>query len=218
MSEVIKIETKIVSVKLAADTPKNSEQAQSIVMHESITREPVLLGATYKIKPLNLAAIYITINDVVLNQGTSAETRHPYEIFINSKDMDHFQWVVALTRVISAVFRKGGDITFLVEELKSVFDPKGGYFKKGGKYMPSLVAEIGNVIEEHLKGLGLIKSAELSEAAKKAIAKKKEELGMDADAVNFPESAQVCKACSTKAVIIMDGCATCLNCGESKCG
>jgi hypothetical protein len=217
MTETVKISSKIVSVKLATAIANEPADIPSIVMHENISREPILLGATFKIKPPNLAAIYITINDVVLNQGTAAEARHPYEIFINSKDMEHFQWVVALTRLISAVFRKGGDITFMVEELKSVFDPCGGYFKKGGKFMPSLVAEIGNVIEEHLIGLGLVATSELSEEAKEMLTKKKAELGMEADATNFPASAQVCKVCSTKAVVILDGCATCLNCGESKC-
>jgi hypothetical protein len=217
MVETVKISSKIVSVKLATAIANEPVDIPSIVMHENISREPILLGATYKVKPPNLAAIYITINDVVLNQGTAAEARHPYEIFINSKDMEHFQWVVALTRLISAVFRKGGEITFMVEELKSVFDPCGGYFKKGGKFMPSLVAEIGNVIEEHLIGLGLINAKELSEEAKEILTKKKAELGMEADATNFPASAQICKVCSTKAVVILDGCQVCLNCGESKC-
>lgn len=213
----VKISSKIVSVKLGTATTDDPVKAPSIVMHENILREPVLLGATYKIKPLNMAAMYITINDMVLDSGTPWEIRHPYEIFINSKNMDHFQWVVALTRLISAVFRKGGDITFMVEELKSVFDPQGGYFKKGGKFMPSLVAEIGNVIEEHLIGLGLVNAKELSEVVKETLAKKKAELGIDPDAANFPDSAQVCKSCSTKAVVILDGCMTCLNCGDSKC-
>lgn len=217
MTETVKIISKIVSVKLATVPIDTIIAIPNNIMHESIAREPILLGSTYKIKPPNLAAIYITINDVVLNQGTAAEASHPYEIFINSKDMDHFQWVVALTRLISAVFRKGGDITFMVEELKSVFDPCGGYFKKGGKFMPSLVAEIGNVIEEHLIGLGIISSIELSEATKEILTKKKAELGMEADATNFPASSQVCKVCSTKAVVILDGCQVCLNCGESKC-
>jgi hypothetical protein len=85
----------------------------------------------------------VTINDIVLNEGTEHESRRPFEVFINSKNMDHFQWIVALTRIMSAVFRKGGDVTFLVEEMKAVFDPRGGYFKAGGVYMPSIVAEIG---------------------------------------------------------------------------
>src|SRR5690606_36315224 len=100
---------------------------------------------------------------VILNKGTPQEVRRPFEIFINSKAMEHFQWIVALTRIISAVFRKGGDCTFLVEELKSVFDPKGGYFKRGGKFMPSLVAEIGDVIEQHMKYIGLLEQDALDE-------------------------------------------------------
>ncbi|OGI49316.1 MAG: NrdJb, partial [Candidatus Muproteobacteria bacterium RIFCSPHIGHO2_01_60_12] len=149
----------------------------------------------------------------------------PFEIFINSKNMDHFQWVVALTRVISAVFRKGGDVTFLVEELHSVFDPRGGYFKKG-KYTPSLVADLGDVIERHLKSIGLIPTEEPDAARQQLIAEKRAELKKRAGATetaadepcDFPSDAQLCVKCSTKAVIKMDGCMTCLNCGDSKCG
>ena len=123
-------------------------------MHENVIRPENLTGYTYKIKtPDSDHAIYITINNITLNAGTIYEKICPYEIFINSKNMEHFQWVIALTRVISAVFRKGGNVIFLVEELKSVFDPKGGYLKKGGIYVPSLVAEIGLVIETHLKNI-----------------------------------------------------------------
>ena len=94
--------------------------------------------------------MYVTINDIVLNEGTEHEQRRPFEIFINSKNLDHYQWIVALTRIISAVFRKGGDVTFLVDELKAVFDPRGGYWQPGGKFMPSIIAELGHVIEKHL--------------------------------------------------------------------
>ncbi len=136
--------------------------------------------------------------------------------------MDHFQWVVALTRVISAVFRKGGDITFLAEELKAVFDPQGGYFKTGGRFMPSLVAEIGDAIEIHLKNLGLLQTEEMSDYQKQILQEKKEEYesktnDKSADG-EFPESATLCNKCYTKAMILMDGCMTCLNCGNSKCG
>ena len=111
--------------------------AEVIQMHEKVERPDTLVGATYKIKsPLFEHALYVTINDIVLNEGTEYELRRPFEIFVNSKNMDHFQWIVALTRIMSAVFRKGGDVTFLVEELKAVFDPRGGYFKAGGVYMP----------------------------------------------------------------------------------
>lgn len=242
-------------------------KAEVIQMHEKVERPEVLIGSTCKIKsPLFEHALYVTINDIVLNLGTEHELRRPFEIFINSKSMDHFQWIVALTRIMSAVFRKGGDVTFMVEEMKAVFDPRGGYFKAGGVYMPSIVAEIGAVVEEHLKMIGLMHDPELSPEQKKliaekraaydALAKKKSDVGEDrgdtkrtsvklaaaanaadlgdptaaadagaapavtdaASARAFPPSASMCGKCHTRAVILMDGCATCLSCGYSKCG
>jgi hypothetical protein len=191
----------------------------------------------------------------VLNAGTEFEMRRPFEIFINSKNMDHFQWIVALTRIMSAVFRKGGDVTFLVEELKAVFDPRGGYFKAGGVYMPSIVAELGNIIEQHLTMIGLLKGVELSDAQKTLIAEKRAayerkgakknsdvsvagEMGgamvgetsgeyvvpaaqapsSDESAGAFPPGAAMCGKCNTQALVLLDGCQTCLNCGYSKCG
>ena len=230
----IKIEKKITgySVVTPEDKAKAEEAAQAVAaakaevvqMGEPLSRPDKLVGNTYKIKtPVTEHALYITINDVVMFEGTEQEHRRPFEIFINSKNMEHFQWIVALTRVMSAVFRKGGDITFLVEELHSVFDPNGGYFKKGGKYMPSLVAEIGDAIECHLRMIGLIKSNDLDEHQKKLIEEKRAEyLEKHAhepkNEEGFPPGAQLCNKCHTKAMIIMDGCLTCLNCGESKCG
>jgi hypothetical protein len=146
----------------------------------------------------------------------NGDERHPYEMFINSKNMDHFQWVLALTRLVSAVWRKGGDSTFLVEELKNVFDPKGGYYKKGGVYMPSLVAEIGSVIEQHLIGTGVIK-VKVDEHMEKFIKAKREEV-MGSEETGYPAHATLCAKCNTKAVILMDNCQTCLSCSESKCG
>ena len=222
--------------------------ADVIQMHERVERPEVLIGSTYKIKtPLVEHAMYVTINDIVLNPGTEHELRRPFEVFINSKNMDHFQWIVALTRIMSAVFRKGGDVTFLVDEMRAVFDPRGGYFKAGGVYMPSLVAEIGAVVEEHLKSIGLMHDPEMSDAQRALIAEKRKAyedrskknsdvslaasaISADAEArteevievtgegASFPPSATMCHKCSTKAVVIMDGCATCLNCGYSKCG
>ncbi len=225
--------------------------ADIIQMHEKVERPEVLIGSTYKIKsPLVEHAMYVTINDIVLNHGTEHELRRPFEVFINSKNMDHFQWIVALTRIMSAVFRKGGDVTFLVDEMKAVFDPRGGYFKAGGVYMPSIVAEIGSVVEEHLKSIGMIIDPELSDAQRQLIAekrsayenrakKKSESSGLSGDlagpgtdgaqradeavqvtgeGASFPASASMCFKCNTKATVIMDGCATCLNCGYSKCG
>jgi len=236
------------------DVPK----AEVIQMHEKVERPDTLIGATYKIKsPLFEHALYVTINDIVLNEGTDYELRRPFEIFINSKNMDHFQWIVALTRIMSAVFRKGGDVTFLVEELKAVFDPRGGYFKAGGVYMPSIVAELGAIIEQHLKSIGLLHDPELSPEQRKLITEKRAayeartgskknsdvarskipsadpnveisddlagSLGEnnrreDTEATAFPPGATMCHKCNTNAVIMMDGCATCLNCGYSKCG
>ncbi|PKM46510.1 MAG: NrdJb [Gammaproteobacteria bacterium HGW-Gammaproteobacteria-1] len=229
----IKIEKKIVGYGVVKEDDKKEAAAvaevkkESNVVHltETLERPEMLLGSTYKVKtPLSEHALYVTINDVILNPGTEHELRRPFEVFINSKNMDHFQWIVALTRIISAVFRKGGDVTFLVEELRSVFDPRGGYFKKGGKYMPSLVAEIGDAIECHLRMIGLIKDNDLDEHQKKLIQEKRAQYDAtvkDAEAKEpseFPDGAQLCGKCHTKAVIQMDGCMTCLNCGDSKCG
>lgn len=218
------INSKITKTKILEDQKKNEDVESEIVqMHENVDRPEMLVGATYKIKtPLSDHALYITINDIILNPGTDHEQRRPFEIFINSKNMDHFQWVVALTRVISAVFRKGGDVTFLAEELKAVFDPKGGYFKTGGRFMPSLVAEIGEAIETHLQTIGLLQKEEMGSHQKEILEQKKvayEQLkGEKADGSGFPPSATLCTKCYTKAVIFMDGCVTCLNCGDSKCG
>ncbi|MFO7306735.1 MAG: NrdJb [Gammaproteobacteria bacterium] len=204
---------------------KETKESNVVWMHEKLERPEVLVGSTYKIKtPVSDHAMYVTINDIVLNEGTPYEQRRPFEIFINSKNLDHFQWIVALTRIISAVFRKGGDVTFLVEELKAVFDPRGGYWQPGGKFMPSIIAELGHVIERHLRSIGLLKDPEIDEARRKLIEQKRAEYEarqkqVDAFANNhFPEGAQLCPKCSTAAVVMMDGCLTCLNCGDSKCG
>ena len=216
-------------VKSAAAVVKPQAEDNVVQLHEKLMRPEMLIGSTYKVKtPLSEHALYVTINDIILNHGTENELRRPFEIFINSKNMDHFQWIVALTRIISAVFRKGGDVTFLVEELRSVFDPRGGYFKKGGKYMPSLVAEIGDAIECHMRMIGLLKDDGLDEHQKKLVAEKRAQFEAAAgtgkgtvdkqDGDEFPEGAQLCIKCHTKAAVKMDGCLTCLNCGESKCG
>src|SRR6187455_626991 len=145
-----------------------------IWMHEKLERPEVLIGSTYKIKtPVSDHAMYVTINDIVLNEGTPYEQRRPFEVFINSKNLDHFQWIVALTRIMSAVFRKGGDVTFLVDEMKAVFDPRGGYWQTGGKVMPSIIAELGYVVEKHLQMIGLLKAPELDDERKKLIEEKK---------------------------------------------
>ena len=209
----------------ALESKAKRELAQVIQMHERLERPEMLIGSTYKVKtPVSDHAMYITINDIVLNQGTPYEQRRPFEIFINSKNLDHYQWIVALTRIISAVFRKGGDVAFLVEELKAVFDPRGGYWQPGGRFMPSIIAELGYVIEKHLTIIGLMRAPGLDEHQKKLVAEKRAEFeakSKQSDAFSkshFPEGAQLCSKCSTAAVVMMDGCMTCLNCGDSKCG
>ena len=200
-------------------------RAEVIRMHEKLERPEMLIGSTYKVKtPISDHAMYVTINDIVLNEGTEHEKRRPFEIFINSKNLDHYQWIVALTRIISAVFRKGGDVTFLVDELKAVFDPRGGYWQPGGRFMPSIIAELGYIVEKHLILIGLLKAPELDEEQKKMIAEKRAEFDARArqkDAFSesdYPDGAQLCTICATAAVVMLDGCRTCLSCGDSKCG
>ena len=224
----IKIEKKIVSYSVVdkIDEQKDEKKeipAEVVQIGEPLARPDKITGSTYKVKtPVTEHALYITINDVIMNEGSDQEHRRPFEIFVNSKNMEHFQWIVGLTRVMSAVFRKGGDLTFLIEELESVFDPNGGYYKKGGKYVPSLVAELGQVLEEHLKNIGMLKVTEPEEHQQQLIDDKKAEyLKKNPDKLDesgFPKDAQLCNKCQTKAAIMMDGCLTCLNCGESKCG
>ena len=234
---MIKIDKKIVGYSVAKPEPQakvakpdfkregGGDRAEVIRMHEKLERPEVLVGSTYKVKtPISDHAMYVTINDIVLNQGTEHEKRRPFEIFINSKNLDHYQWIVALTRIISAVFRKGGDVAFLVDELKAVFDPRGGYWQAGGKFMPSIIAELGYIVEKHLIAIGLLAEPGLDEGQKQLIAEKRaefEESRKQQDAFSesdYPEGAQLCSKCNTVAVIMMDGCMTCLCCGDSKCG
>ena len=227
----MKFDRKITKSRVKKPEDKSPEaraapvSAKVIRMHEEIQRPEVLIGSTYKIKtPVSDHAMYVTINDIVLNEGTEHEQRRPFEVFINSKNLDHYQWIVALTRIISAVFRKGGDVTFLVDELKAVFDPRGGYWQPGGKFMPSIIAELGHVIEKHLQTIGLLRPPAPDAHQQKFIAQKRaefEERQRQSDAfskAHFPDGAQLCSKCSTAAVVMMDGCMTCLNCGDSKCG
>jgi hypothetical protein len=233
--EVVKPEEEQAAEKAAEKEKEDRSKAKVIRMTERVQRPQgmeSLEGSTYKIKtPLDDHAMYVTINDIILNLGTEHEMRRPFEIFINSKNMDHFQWIVALTRLMSAVFRKGGDVVFLAEELQAVFDPKGGYFKPGGKFMPSIIAEIGAVIEHHLQKIGLMEKDELSEQQQLILEEKRAEAEVaaqkksladsgaaDGENPAYPASATLCHKCHTKAVVAMDNCATCLSCGYSKCG
>lgn len=212
-------------VEKAAPVRETSEDGKVVRMHEKLERPEMLLGSTYKVKtPISDHAMYVTINDIILNPDTEYEIRRPFEIFINSKNLDHYQWIVALTRIMSAVFRKGGDVTFLVNELKAVFDPRGGYWQPGGKFMPSIIAELGHIVEKHLRYIGMLPAETLDENQQRLVDKKRREFveqNKQADAFSeseFPAGAQLCSKCSTTAVVMMDGCMTCLNCGESKCG
>lgn len=199
---MISVNQSIVGYSMVDQTQSNVAVKPSL-----IERTESLSGSTYKIKtPLSEHALYITINNIEVDGQL-----RPFELFINSKSMDHFQWIVAFTRIVSAIFRHGGEVNFLIDELRSVFCPKGGYFQKG-KYIPSLVAEIGDVIERHLSELGLyVKDTSLQVAAVAMIEEKKVANG---DGV----IKSLCSKCNEAAVVIASGCATCLACGDSRCG
>ena len=175
-----------------------------VYLSEPLDRPAALEGQTYKVKwPGSEHALYITINDIVI-----AGHRRPFEVFINSKNMEHFAWTVALTRMISAVFRRGGDISFVVEELKAVFDPRGGAWMEG-RYIPSILAAIGGVIERHLIDIGFIEG---------------EGLGLKSDPkaevlrVGEAPRGKACPACGSHDLRMVEGCLTCGSCGHSKCG
>ena len=177
-------------------------------MTRPLDRPGVLPGNTYKVRwPESDHAMYITVNDVIQDGR-----RRPFEVFINSKNMEHYAWTVALTRMMSAVFRRGGDVSFVVEELKAVFDPRGGHWVDG-HYVPSLLAAIGEVIEQHLIATGFMadphnrddQAVELRKAA-----------NMDGSGPGDARH-RSCPRCSQPALIRMEGCDTCTSCGYSKC-
>ena len=175
-----------------------------VYMTQPLDRPEVLPGKTYKIRWLDSDhAIYITINDVIQDGR-----RRPFEIFINSKNMENYAWTLALTRMISAVFRRGGDVSFVVEELKAVFDPRGGQWVTG-RYIPSLLAAIGEVIEEHLIDIGFIRKGDArdeSEAVKIAVGEAQANKGM-----------RLCPKCGARSLLKQEGCDSCLSCAYSKC-
>ncbi|MEH6748748.1 MAG: adenosylcobalamin-dependent ribonucleoside-diphosphate reductase [Paracoccaceae bacterium] len=184
-------------------TPEADQGADVIYMSEPLDRPQALEGNTYKLKwPDSEHAIYLTVNDIIINGH-----RRPFEVFINSKNMEHFAWTVALTRMISAVFRRGGDVSFVVEELKAVFDPRGGAWM-GGKYIPSILAAIGGVIERHMISIGFIEG---------------EGMGLKTDpqanVVGFDTPrGKACPSCGQYEMRMVEGCMTCASCGHSKCG
>ena len=183
--------------------PEIDKGADVVYINEPLSRPEALEGQTYKVKwPDSEHAIYITVNDLLLNGH-----RRPFEVFINSKNMEHFAWTVALTRMISAVFRRGGDVSFVVEELKAVFDPRGGAWVDG-KYIPSILAAIGGVIEHHMISTGFIAGAGMG-------------LKVDpqAEVINLKQSRGAsCSSCGQFDLRMVEGCITCGSCGYSKCG
>ena len=176
-----------------------------IYMSEPLDRPSTLDGNTYKLKwPDSEHAIYVTINDIIVN-----DKRRPFEVFINSKNMEHFAWTVGLTRMISAVFRRGGDVSFVVDELKAVFDPRGGAWV-GGKYIPSILAAIGGILEEHMMKIGFIKDSDKSLFHKSGEVTKVENLKLSRQ--------KSCTSCGQFDLQMIEGCMTCRSCGYSKCG
>ncbi len=187
--------------------PEADRGADVIYMSEPLDRPNALEGQTYKLKwPGSEHAIYITVNDLVVNGH-----RRPFEVFINSKNMEHFAWTVALTRMISAVFRRGGDVSFVVEELKAVFDPRGGAWM-AGKYVPSILAAIGGVLEQHMVAIGFLSGEGMglkSDPQAEVVA-----MSAGGERPRGP----ACPACGQYDMRMVEGCMTCASCGHSKCG
>jgi ribonucleoside-diphosphate reductase alpha chain len=172
--------------------------------NDLMVRSDKLTGATYKLRwPDSEHAMYVTINDIE-QDGVA----RPFEIFVNSKNLEHYAWVVALTRMISAVFRRGGEVAFVAEELKQVFDPRGGQWNNG-RYVGSLVAAIGDIIERHMIDTGFLASAE-SLVAKAPF--------QAAGAAAAGRVGSLCPRCSQPGLVREAGCLSCVHCGWSKCG
>ena len=176
--------------------------ADVVYMSEPLDRPEVLPGRTYKLRwPESDHAIYITLNDIIQDGR-----RRPFEIFINSKNMEHYAWTLGLTRMISAVFRRGGDVSFVVEELKAVFDPRGGSWMEG-RYVPSLLAAIGQVIENHMVAIGFLAADRASGGGAQAA------IQGASGAAGFSQ----CPRCGQASVIHQEGCDLCTACSYSKC-
>ena len=192
----------------AAPVPQTAQAEGDVVyMSQPLDRPGALEGQTYKLRwPESDHATYITINDVIESSGR----RRPFEVFINSKNMEHYAWTVALTRMISAVFRRGGDVAFVVEELKAVFDPRGGYWVEG-RYVPSILAAIGEVIERHMIAIGFLGSDEDGEITRPARGTKRAHGSTDRGGAQCPR-------CGQPGLVHQEGCDTCESCGWSRCG
>jgi ribonucleoside-diphosphate reductase alpha chain len=196
----------VLSVSESSEAAPEADQGADVIyMAEPLDRPQALEGNTYKLKwPDSEHAIYVTVNDVIIN-----DHRRPFEVFINSKNMEHFAWTVALTRMISAVFRRGGDVSFVVEELKAVFDPRGGAWVQG-KYIPSILAAIGSVLEQHMIAIGFLEGEGMG---------LKEDPKAGQQVVNLNENrGKACPSCGQFDMQMVEGCMTCRSCGHSKCG
>ncbi len=195
-------------LSVASQEKSKSEKeidGEVIYMSEPLERPNTLDGNTYKLRwPDSEHAIYVTINDIIVN-----DQRRPFEVFINSKNMEHFAWTVGLTRMISAVFRRGGDVSFVVDELKAVFDPRGGAWVNG-KYIPSILAAIGGVLEEHMVKIGFIINSDEMLSHQKGDLSKVEKLKR--------LKQKSCTSCGQFDLQMIEGCMTCRSCGYSKCG
>lgn len=189
----------VLSVEPAAAAPQ--PEADKPVADQLEPRPEALRGVTYKLKwPQDTHAIYITIND----DGVK-----PLEVFFNTKNVEHQAWMVALARTISAVFRRGGEVGFMATELKEIADPKGGSWV-GGKYVPSLIAAIGNVIQGHIDGLNGTHTTFT------------EVYTLQGDLAAMRDLEQrmgdPCPSCGEYTMKKEAGCETCTSCAYSKCG
>lgn len=231
-----KITQKIIGYCVVNNQVEQSTQKQPTIepsiMHESIKRTDVLDGRTYKIKtPQSEHATYITINHINVNGVV-----HAYELFINCKNPDHQQWITALTRLISATFRKSGEVRFMTNELLQVCDPTGGHWTKKGangeksRFMPSLVAEIGLCLENHFDYIDFLnKCEEIRQDIDKRVKEynnsiaptsneKEKPMPLHEEQPEYPKNAKICPDCKVKAYVLMDGCRVCLSCENSKLG
>ena len=199
---VLSVSSETPKAENPAPAPEIQEDGDVVYMAEPLDRPGALEGLTYKLKWADSDhATYITINDVI----DAAGRRRPFEVFINSKNMEHYAWTVALTRMISAVFRRGGDVSFVVEELQAVFDPRGGHWVEG-RYVPSILAAIGGVIEQHMREIGFLTGAPASEDGALGGTGSAKRLG------------SLCPSCGQPSLVRREGCDTCENCGWSRCG
>jgi ribonucleoside-diphosphate reductase alpha chain len=194
-----------------AEVVPTSQRAGVVYMAAPLEREGVLAGYTYKLKwPGSDHAIYVTINDI-----EQSGRRRPFEIFINTRNLEHYAWTVALTRMISAVFRRGGDVSFVADELKGVFDPQGGHWV-AGRYVPSLLAAIGEVIETHMRRTGFLQQSETLPVDQ--LQRQEDAVAQSGSAVRRPARIKLCPRCSSADYVQREGCWVCDACGFSRCG